>query len=74
MCLSLFAFAGCDSHKHTLIKHEAIAATCDEDGRTEYYSCDECDKFFQDENAKTEINKVSDIFFNIKSLHFVFLY
>lgn len=59
VCLSIFAFVGCDSHKHTLIKHEAIAATCDEDGRTEYYSCDECDKFFQDENAKTEIKEGS---------------
>ena len=59
VCLSVFAFAGCDSHKHTLTKHDAVSATCEEDGNTEYYSCEECGKFFEDENAKIVIEENS---------------
>ena len=58
-CFGIFAFAGCDFHKHTLTKYDAIAATCDDDGRTEYYACEECGKYFEDENAQTMIEENS---------------
>ena len=47
-------------HKLTLIK--AKAATCTEDGNEEYYACEYCDRWFEDEDAKAEIaNKNSFI-------------
>ncbi len=44
---------------HTMIKHDAVSATCTEDGNSVYYNCDLCNKFFADENGKTEVKKDS---------------
>ena len=41
--------------KHTLIKTEAIPATCTEPGNVEYWTCDACGKYFSDENGSNEI-------------------
>ncbi|MCC8195834.1 MAG: hypothetical protein LIO49_03370 [Ruminococcus sp.] len=43
------------SHTHTLTHVEATDATCTEDGNTEYWYCDDCDKYFSDEDAENEI-------------------
>ena len=40
---------------HSLAKTEAKAATCTEDGNTEYWTCGTCGKIFGDAAGKTEI-------------------
>ncbi|MBR2466996.1 MAG: leucine-rich repeat protein [Clostridia bacterium] len=47
-------------HTHKLTYNEAKDATCTEDGNVAYYQCDECDKCYSDEKAKTEIS-TSDV-------------
>ncbi len=42
---------------HDLKKTEAKAATCTEDGNTEYYVCQVCGKIFSDKEGTTEITK-----------------
>ncbi len=45
-----------DASNHaSLVKTEAKAATCTEDGNTEYWTCDTCGKHFSDAEGKTEI-------------------
>ncbi len=39
----------------TLVHHEAIVATCQHDGNTEYWECEVCAKYYSDEAAATEI-------------------
>ena len=39
---------------HTMIKTEAKAATCTEDGNTAYWHCSVCNKYFSDENGTNE--------------------
>ena len=51
-------FAGCGEngeHTHKLDKTAAVAATCTENGNTEYYKCSECGKYFSDSEGKNEI-------------------
>ncbi len=38
-----------------LTKHDAKAATCTEDGNSEYYSCEVCGKYFKSADGKEEI-------------------
>ena len=38
-----------------LIHHEAVQATCQHDGSTEYWECAACAKFYSDEAATTEV-------------------
>ena len=45
-------------HTHTIVRHEATAATCEATGNTVYYSC-ECGKFFSDAEGTTEIEENS---------------
>ena len=40
---------------HSLIAHAAKPATCTETGITAYWSCENCDKYFSDENGEHEI-------------------
>ena len=42
-------------HVHNLIHTEAKAATCKEAGNIEYWTCEGCDKIFEDEDGKNEI-------------------
>lgn len=43
-------------HEHTLTYHEAVSATCTEDGNCEYWECESgCNKIFSDENGAREI-------------------
>ena len=42
-------------HVHTLVKTDAKAATCTEDGNKAYYTCSDCGKVFADEAATEEI-------------------
>lgn len=44
---------------HSMTKTEAKAATCTEVGNKEYYTCDNCGKFFSDADGKNEIAKDS---------------
>ncbi len=45
---------------HALTHYAKKDATCTEEGNIEYWQCEECDKYFADENATGEI-KESDI-------------
>lgn len=53
--------AACDlfgeetSHKHQMQHVDAVAATCTEDGSTEYWVCSDCGKYFSDAEGKNEI-------------------
>ena len=59
ICTCSFAFFACsDNHEHSLTKHDALSATCTQDGNKAYYSCD-CDKFFEDANAEKQISENS---------------
>lgn len=42
-------------HRHSLVKHDAVNATCTEDGNTEYWECSECKEKFSDENGENII-------------------
>lgn len=54
LVLSLGALTACGGgHTHTLQAHEAVAATCTEDGHTAYWSCTGCDELFADANGET---------------------
>ena len=44
---------------HQLTKTDAKAATCIEEGNTEYYTCSVCKKTFSDEKATKEIDDVA---------------
>lgn len=51
-----FVVVSCDSkHEHTLIKHEAVAATCTRDGNIEFWECKDCKKYFSDSTGNKEI-------------------
>lgn len=48
-------------HEHTLVKHDAVAAGCTEDGTGEYWKCEGeggCNKLFSDEEGTTEIEEI----------------
>ena len=45
-------------HKHALIKHDAVEATCVEEGSVLYFECSECGQKFADENCETLIEDV----------------
>ena len=47
------------SHVHEMEHFEAKAATCEEDGNTEYWHCTGCDKYFSDAEGEHEIDKDS---------------
>ncbi|MDE6302854.1 MAG: hypothetical protein K2M36_04650, partial [Clostridia bacterium] len=40
---------------HSLVKHNAVAATCIEDGNIAYWDCSVCEKYFSDAEAENEI-------------------
>lgn len=44
---------------HKLTNVPAKAASCTEDGNTEYYTCSTCGKYYTDDSARTEIAKDS---------------
>ena len=44
-----------NAHNHVLTKTEAKAATCTEDGNTEYWTCTVCGKYFSSEDITKEI-------------------
>ena len=46
---------------HTLTHHEATAATEEEEGNTEYWSCDRCGKYFEDEAGENEITDKTSV-------------
>ncbi len=46
-------------HTHTLEEHAAVAATCEENGNTAYWSCAECGKFFSDAEGTQRIEENS---------------
>lgn len=48
-----------DAAKHTnLVHHDAVAATCCEQGTIEYWYCDGCDKYFTDAAGTESISKL----------------
>lgn len=50
------AIAGCNSHEHEAVKHDAVAATCTTAGNIEYYTCaGEEGKYYSDKDCTTEI-------------------
>ena len=44
---------------HDLVKTDAKAATCTENGNSAYWTCSRCGKFFSDEEGKNEITEGS---------------
>ena len=44
---------------HMLTRHAATKATCKAAGNDEYWSCDNCDKYFSDEDGENEIEEDS---------------
>ena len=54
MMFSVGALVGCEEHTHTLVKHDAVSATCETGGNSEYYSC-ACGKYFNDAQGANEI-------------------
>lgn len=43
--------------KHAMLKHiEGVDATYEKDGNSEYWYCEDCDKYFSDENGEFEIS------------------
>lgn len=48
-------FRTVNSGHGTLIHHDAVKATCQNDGNTEYWECKVCAKYYSDEAATTEI-------------------
>ena len=49
------------SHTHSMVRTEAAAATCTEDGNTEYYTCSKCGKLYSDEAGNNEITKAETV-------------
>ena len=43
-----------EAHVHTMVKTDAKASTCKEQGNNEYYTCTGCDKVYKDAEGKTE--------------------
>lgn len=50
-----------DLVSHNLTKTEAQAATCTEEGNTEYWYCETCKKYFSDSEGKNEIAPESTV-------------
>ena len=44
-------------HRHALAHHEAVTASCTEEGCVEYWSCGECGLLFADEDAKVALTE-----------------
>lgn len=44
---------------HDLVKTEAVKATCEKDGNSEYYQCKNCNKYYSDAKAEAEIEENS---------------
>ena len=49
------------SHTHTLVKHNAVSATCMTNGTDEYWTCSGCEGIFGDENGTKELNEIPTI-------------
>lgn len=51
-----------DTNNHSALKHvEAKAATTESEGNTEYWYCEDCNKYFADGECKTEITLADTI-------------
>ena len=46
-------------HTHTMEYHQAVEGTCIEEGTVEYYYCQDCDKYFADEQGTIELSDLS---------------
>ena len=56
-----FGLAACGErpHEHSLQHHDAVAATCTQEGTVEYWSCEGCGKNFSDEGAAEELTSLT---------------
>ena len=59
--MALYAQFKAVAHTHTLVKTEAVEATCTKDGKKEYWSCSECGKIFSDEEGTIEVTDESTL-------------
>ena len=57
VAIAVCALLAACSHEHSLQHFEAKAPTCVDEGNIEYWYCADCDKYFSDETADTEITK-----------------
>jgi len=56
----MFMLTACNSgHTHVLTKVDAKDATCTTAGNEKYYHCEECNKYFSDSKAQTQLTKNS---------------
>lgn len=44
-----------EEHTHTLEPTQRVDSTCEDEGNIEYWYCTDCDKYYSDEDGKTEI-------------------
>ncbi len=47
-----------DTHTHTLVKTDAVDASCYDWGNIAYWTCSDCEKIYSDAEATTEITRV----------------
>ena len=50
-----------EGHKHEMIEHDAVDATCEKDGNLEYWECKGCNRFFKDAEGKSEFDNKGDV-------------
>ena len=55
LLICLVLMIGCGNSKTQTCQHEWKEATCTEEGNTAYYTCSECNKYFEDETGSVEI-------------------
>ena len=51
---------GSESHSHTMVKTEAVAASCTTAGNNTYYTCSVCNKVYKDAAGTTETTVVAE--------------
>lgn len=58
LVMVMSVFSSCvlfgEKHTHTPVEHSAVAATCTENGRAAYWTCDGCDKIFANAECTEE--------------------
>ena len=47
-----------EKHKHTLVFHEEVKATCTTDGNISYYECSSCGRYFLDKDGKEGVSDI----------------
>ncbi len=72
LLILLFCMTGCKNkkqeqnpHTHSIVKKEAVEATCNSHGNIEYFVCSDCNKLFLDADARVETDSEKLIISNL---------